>query len=157
MDEHICTKVCNGKEVSWDMYTGFLLTICLGSDASCIVVSADYRLAPEHPYPAAVEDCYDALIRVFNKSPSMIGIHRPFVMVVGLSAFVEPRVYENKSVTNEKRTFRGGNLAVANVIKAIQSSLDGGLRKLVAIAPTLDHTEQHRNRKAGRKGRMHPC
>jgi hypothetical protein len=119
-DEHIRTKVCNGKEVSWDMYTSFLLTICLGSDASCVVVSVDYRLAPEYPYPAAVEDCYDALIWAFNKGPSMIGINRPSVMVVGLSVSVEPRVYENKSVTNEKRTFRGGNLAVANVIKAIQ-------------------------------------
>ncbi len=53
--------------------------------AACAVVCPDYRLAPEHKYPAAVEDCL-ATLSFMRSSAAALGIDRRRIAVAGDSA-----------------------------------------------------------------------
>ena len=54
-------------------------------ELGCIVVAADYRLAPEAPAPAAVEDCYAAYAWMHREADAL-GIDRSRVAIGGASA-----------------------------------------------------------------------
>ncbi len=79
----------------------------MAEDAGCVVVSAGYRLAPEHKFPAALDDA-DAAFKWLAINGAEIGIDPDKIMVGGesaggfLAAHVSQSANKDKSGTGKK-------------------------------------------------------
>ncbi len=81
------------------------------------IMTVEYRLAPEHPFPAAVEDCFEA-VRWLAQNGRSLGIDSNRLMVGGDSA--------------------GGNLAAICALAARDGILPALAHQLL-IYPVTDH------------------
>jgi acetyl esterase/lipase len=80
--------------IYWIHGGGYLFGSGLNPDArinrwveefDCVAVSIEYRLAPEHPYPAPLDDCYAGLLWA-ARSADDLGIDPDRIAIVGASA-----------------------------------------------------------------------
>ncbi|WP_122581152.1 alpha/beta hydrolase [Pseudomonas viridiflava] len=89
----------------------------LANELNVLIVAVDYRLAPEHPFPIPLEDCYAALAWIFNEGLAL-GVDTQKVMVMGHSA--------------------GGGLAAAVSIM-VRDRNEYRLAGLLMVYPMLDN------------------
>lgn len=98
-----------------DLCTSICATAC------CVVVTVGYRLAPEHPYPAAIEDAVDALKWAYSaEGVRTLNVDNTRISIGGTSA--------------------GGNLAAVLSIKASQLKPRINICFQILVLPVIDNT-----------------
>lgn len=99
----------------------------LARELDAVIVSPDYRLAPEHPVPAALDDCM-ATLRWMRSRADELGIDSDRIAVAGSSA--------------------GGGLSAAVAQRSTDEGI--GLRAQVLVYPMLDDRTALRDDHGGR-------
>ncbi|MCG8436157.1 MAG: alpha/beta hydrolase [Gammaproteobacteria bacterium] len=117
-EAHCLAWFHGGGHVVGDLETHDALCRVIANQSGCAVLNVDYRLAPEHPFPAAFEDAVPA-IRWLGAAPSEYRLHTQSVSVGGSSA--------------------GGNLATAAALEILGSGGPDLLCQLL-VYPPVDAT-----------------
>jgi acetyl esterase len=119
-----------GGYVSGDLETHDPLCRALCAASGCRLVAVDYRLAPEHPFPAAVEDAHAATLWVLDHAAAL-GLDGTRIGIAGDSA--------------------GATLAAA-VCRRLVRTRPGALALQVLLCPILDWVAETDSRRAFARG-----
>lgn len=104
-----------------DISAGNDLCALVCQRARCVVVTVGYRLAPEHPFPAAYEDAVHALKWIHgDEGVKELGVDRSAIAVGGTSA--------------------GGQLAASLVIEAATMQPPIEIAFQLLVVPVIDNT-----------------
>lgn len=106
-----------GGMVLMDADTDDFASAMRAKSHGCVVVSVDYRLAPESPAPGLINDCYAGLVWTAANAASL-GIDAARIMIGGASA--------------------GGGLAAGTALKA-RDMKGPQLTAQLLVYPMLDH------------------
>jgi len=97
----------------------------LCSRSECAVITVDYRLAPENPWPAAVHDAWEALLWVTNEGKSQLELDLSKLAIGGSSA--------------------GGNLATIMTQRALERNASFKFVRQLLSVPVVDNTADPEN------------
>lgn len=87
----------------------------LSKETHRMIIAIDYRLAPEYPYPAGLDDCYDVTKFIMNNLEK-IGLSQNDICLMGDSA--------------------GGNL-VAAIVNKFKKTKDFEIKQQILLYPSL--------------------
>ncbi|CBF74187.1 hypothetical protein AN8242.2 [Aspergillus nidulans FGSC A4] len=109
----------------------------LCSRGGCVVVTVDYRLAPENPWPAAVHDCWESFLWLLSDGPANLNINISKIATGGSSA--------------------GGNLAAIITHKALTLSPPVRFLAQLLSVPVMDNTATVSNNESYRRYEFVPA
>lgn len=111
----------------------------VASIAKCVVLSVDYRLAPEDPFPAAVNDAFEAVLFGLGDGSSILGTNKNKVAVGGSSA--------------------GGNLTATIAHELVANEVAKGFPPILLqllVVPVTDNTATPQSNSSWKLNEMAP-
>ena len=132
-DKPLIVYFHGGGWVIGDLVTHHPFCEVLGSQSGCTLISVDYRLAPEHPYPAAHDDCLEASRWVISKLAEL-GPNNGTVILAGDSAGANLATCTCLSLKAEERGKVAGEIVIYPVTNHYSSPSPSYLEKASGYA-----------------------
>lgn len=124
---------------------------CVMQETGAVYVSVDYRRAPEHPFPAAVDDCVEALLYLAARAGEL-GIDASRIVLTGFSAGGNLAITVPLRLHNRIQNDTGSDIIDIGPFDSTQNlvSGQGNLQILASFAwyPLLDFVASREHRRA---------